>query len=92
MHKKRTRLSLISFFSLLSFFFLYPRENKTCLPCDDQLLNSARAGQWREVINCLKCADVNARNHFGATSLILAAGEGHTDTVRILIDNGADVN
>jgi ankyrin repeat protein len=40
----------------------------------------------------LSGADVNARNQFGWTPLMLAAGEGHTAIVSYLLSAGADVH
>jgi len=37
-------------------------------------------------------ADVHARDEYGQTALILAAGNGHTATVERLLAAGADVN
>jgi uncharacterized protein len=39
-----------------------------------------------------KGTDVNSRDSTGSTALMCAAGYGHLDIVRLLIDNGADVN
>lgn len=40
----------------------------------------------------LQGADVNASGQFGNTPLTVAAQNGHTDTVKLLIDHGANVN
>ena len=37
-------------------------------------------------------ANVNARDTYGYTALMTAAGKGHFDCVKILIEAGADVN
>ena len=37
-------------------------------------------------------ADVNAKDEHGGTALISAAGGGHTEMVKILIDKRADMN
>jgi ankyrin repeat protein len=37
-------------------------------------------------------ADVNAKNKFGCTALMMAAVEGHADIVQALLSQGADVN
>ncbi len=37
-------------------------------------------------------ADVNARDRFGRTVLMIAAYRGHNDLVRLLLERGADVN
>ena len=37
-------------------------------------------------------ADVNASKHTGATPLYIAAHQGHTEVVKLLLANKADVN
>ena len=37
-------------------------------------------------------ADVNAKNHHGDTALSLAASSGKLNSVRVLIESGANVN
>ena len=37
-------------------------------------------------------ANINARNREGNTPLHFAAGNGHTEAIRILLDAGADID
>lgn len=37
-------------------------------------------------------ADINGRDRYGQTALMVAAREGHADLVRWLVDRGADLN
>ena len=39
-----------------------------------------------------KNADVNAENKFDTTALMLAATQGHTDTVKVLLQNQVNIN
>jgi hypothetical protein len=62
-------------------------------PLDQDLLNTAWEGQDALVKNLLEMgADVDARDEFGQTPLMIAVSQGHMDTVRVLIEGGADVN
>jgi hypothetical protein len=36
-------------------------------------------------------ANVNAKDEYGSTALMLAAKEGHLDVVRFLVEHGADI-
>ena len=58
------------------------------------LLEAAESGHIRKVKNLLakNKADVNAANKSGDTALMLAASEGHTAIVKLLLDAGADPN
>ncbi|CAB3370034.1 Hypothetical predicted protein [Cloeon dipterum] len=40
----------------------------------------------------LKCLDVNATMKSGKTALMIAAGRGHLNLVKLLLENGADIN
>lgn len=39
-----------------------------------------------------KGADVNAKNNFGNTALLIASGNGQAEVVKLLLDRGAAVN
>jgi hypothetical protein len=62
-------------------------------PLDEDLLNMAWEGQDALVKTFLEMgADVDARDEFGQTTLMIAVSQGHLDTVRVLVEGGADVN
>jgi ankyrin repeat protein len=58
------------------------------------LLNAASSGDTRSVVDILReGVDVNASFPvIGTRALIVAAAHGHVDTVKALVDAGADVN
>jgi hypothetical protein len=58
----------------------------------DALFDAARRGDRAAVISLLdRGVDVNARSRYGVSALGFAAGEGHLEVVRLLMDRGADV-
>lgn len=60
---------------------------------NDQLWEAARKGDAAEVKNLLaKGVDVNAKFRYGATALSYACDKGHLEVVKVLLENGADVN
>lgn len=61
---------------------------------DQALLEAAKRGDLKLVQDLIKKgADVNARDHSGATALHKAAwAKNGTDVVKCLLDNGVDVN
>ncbi len=57
------------------------------------IFEAAQSGDLEELKKLIKDgADVNAKNNYGWTALIYAAGNGHKDCVAALIAAGADVN
>ncbi len=58
----------------------------------DRLAEAALAGNRRAVEAMLPDADVNAKDTGGRTMLMLAAYDGHADTVRLLCESKADPN
>jgi ankyrin repeat protein len=57
------------------------------------LIGAASLGQTRTVQDLIKRGvSVNTRNKFAETVLSLAARGGHADTVKLLLDSGADPN
>jgi ankyrin repeat protein len=62
----------------------------------DSLLHFASTCGFREALNCLiqnfgKALNINAINKDGETALLSATRAGQTETVRILLANGADL-
>ncbi len=65
-------------------------EAQTCgVLCDYYFWKSASQAEVKAEISK---ADVNARNEFGWTALMMAAGSGTAESVKALLDAGADVN
>ena len=65
----------------------------TLTSTNDGLLSAAESGNAKEAGRQLVYgADVNAKNHDGATPLHFAAISGHKDVAELLIARGADVD
>lgn len=65
--------------------------------CDPRLITATRSGNADAVQELLEelrgpCFDVNDTDSFGRGLLWYAVGHGHTDTVRVLLEQGATVN
>src|SRR5687768_12414696 len=59
---------------------------------DNSLLDAAQRGDLGSVTKALaQGANVNAKNRYSSTPLILAAMGGHVDIVKLLVDRGADL-
>jgi ankyrin repeat protein len=59
---------------------------------DKQLIKSCVDGNYQKVKELLDSgADVNARDVFDGTPLIMAALHGHIDIAKLLLDKGADI-
>ena len=64
-----------------------------CAPIPEVFFQSVESGDYAEVKRLIeKGADVNAQDNEGATALMLASYNGHTEVVKLLIDKGVDVN
>ena len=58
-----------------------------------KLLAAAFNGKTADVRKALrKGADVNAKDEYQQTALILASSNGHADVAKLLLSKGADVN
>jgi tetratricopeptide (TPR) repeat protein len=59
---------------------------------DDQLLTAARTGDTAKVQQLLdKGANIEAKNEYGSTALVLAARDGQIEVVRLLLNKGANI-
>ena len=58
------------------------------------MLTAARNGDVEKIRDLLMLAsvDVNMKNHYGSTPLIVAASKGHVHVMEELIFYGADLN
>lgn len=62
---------------------------------NEQLFNLIRTNEPRDIEDLLKNnsnININQKNQHGSTPLILATYSGHLKIVKILIENGADIN
>ena len=90
---KRIALFIVCIFLLPAFFAEASTKEKNV-----QLVQAAERGKLTEVQNALNDgADVNAKNTFGSTALMMASYCGYTngnytEVVKLLLDKGADVN
>ena len=89
---KRRNCRLCSFLLVLLLFFLIPNFGHAG-DMSKVLLEAIKNGDVNSV-NALiaKGTDVNASDLSGYTPLIYAAKIGHSECVKILIENGAYVN
>jgi outer membrane protein assembly factor BamB len=80
--------------SFLYFFLLVTalQTPATNSAADNALLDAAQRGDLGAVTKMLQQgANVNAKNRYNSTPLILAALGGHGDVVKLLVDRGADL-
>ncbi len=77
--------------ALLLVIFLLPAA---CVAdINEDLWAAARKGDAKAVKELLaKGADVNAKFRYGATALSYACDRGHLEVVKLLVENGADLN
>lgn len=60
---------------------------------DDEFFNSCRAGDIDKVVKYLENGTpVNSRDAKGNSGLVIAAGRGKSEIVKLLLNNGADPN
>ena len=58
---------------------------------EQRLFRAAKTGDLEEVRRLLRAGvDVNARNEYGYTALIVAASYGHPAVVEVLLEKGAN--
>lgn len=55
-----------------------------------EMMRAASRGDYPAAARLLPASDVNARDQFGNTALLYAAGAGHAEIVRLLLLAGAD--
>ena len=90
---KRIALFMVCIFLLPAIFAEASTKEKNV-----QLIKAAERGNLTEVQDALNNgADVNAKNPFGLTALMMASYCGYTngnyaEVVKLLLDKGADVN
>ncbi len=90
---KRIVLFMVCIFLLPAIFTEASTKEKNV-----QLIYAAERGKLTEVQDALNGgADVNAKNPFGLTALMMASYGGYTlgsyaEVVKLLLDKGADVN
>ncbi len=62
-------------------------------PIDGEMVNAAARGDWNKVRSLVReGADVNARNGWGESALMIASWHGRREVVRWLLENSADIN
>jgi ankyrin repeat protein len=84
-----------SFFIFGLLFVVVFALGLACKPADvnKSLLEAAERGSVEDVEDLLeKGADVNAKDEFERTPLMLSALEGHAEVATLLVEAGADVN
>ena len=60
---------------------------------DAEFIKLCKSGDARKVEEAIiNGANVNAKNNYGGTALMLAAENGHTETAELLLKHGAEVN
>jgi ankyrin repeat protein len=67
--------------------------NENVQEWNEKLLNYSGKGNLNGVKECIENGtDVNCKDHYGWTPLIVSSRYGHLEIVKVLIENGADVN
>jgi hypothetical protein len=94
----RTRWLVIFFILVLSVFLISScatspgiREERVVVN-QKVFFNAVESGDYDEVKRLVEAgADVNAKDNYGYTALMLATQQGHTEVIKLLIEAGADV-
>jgi len=82
-----------SLLKMVLFLILLLIAHTSYADINSDLIQAAGINDAAKVKQLLKQgADVNAKDKYGNTALMIAAISGHTDTAKVLIDGGADVN
>jgi len=72
-----------------------PKKRRKKMGLNEDLIKAAKAGDMDTLLACLENEpDINVRDkyNYNRTALMLAAKNGHTEVVSLLIDKGADMN
>ena len=81
----------MNFFKLI--FLILASTSPLLADINDDLIQAAKCGNLEQVENCLsQGAEIDAKNDYSLTPLILAASEGHLPVVQYLIEHRAEVN
>jgi hypothetical protein len=76
-------------FLVLAFVLVTHVSGSLAEDWDARLIEAVREGNFERVARFLgRGIDINARNEYGLTVLILASAAGHGDIVQLLLDRG----
>jgi ankyrin repeat protein len=70
-----------------------PKKRRKKMGLNEDLIKAAKAGDMDTLLACLENEpNINVRDKYNQTALMLAAENGYTRVVSLLIDKGADMN